>query len=132
MEKKFTNRDKFDAIIGYLCHEDGIEIDVQTLVDFCQDNIDRLDARSAKGKAVREAKRAEPDVLLDKVYEALNEAYRSADEITATIDDADVSVAKVRNRLSTLVREGKAEKMKMKVPATEDRKASEVMCYKVI
>ena len=103
MEKKFTKRELYDALIGKLCGEE-VEVDAQTLVDFCQAEIDRIDQRNAKDREKREAKKAEPDV----------------EEIT---------LGKVRHRLAGLVRDGLVKKQEMKVPGGEGEKARHAMCY---
>ena len=77
MEKKFTKRELYDALIGKLCGEE-VEVDAQTLVDFCQAEIDRIDQRNAKDREKREAKKAEPDVAREKVFAVIDEQFRTA------------------------------------------------------
>lgn len=125
---KFTKIEKFDALIGILCGED-VQMDRQLLVDFCQDEIDMLVAKSEKLKAERAIKRAEPDPLLDLVYDELTDKYQSADDIVEILGDPEITAGKVRNRLSTLVREGRAKKQQMMIPAGDGTKARPIMCY---
>ena len=111
MEKKFTKRELYDALIGKLCGEE-VEVDAQTLVDFCQAEIDRIDQRNAKDREKREAKKAEPD-----------------DAIHDLVDDEEITLGKVRHRLAGLVRDGLVKKQEMKVPGGEGEKARHAMCY---
>lgn len=116
--KKHTRRDKLNAIIDYMCGEE-IDIGLQELVDFCQSEIDRVNN-------ITELK---IDDATRKIMAALDDQFRTADVIHDTIDDDSITIGKVRNRLSALVREGYAKKQEMKIPATEDRKARTAMCY---
>lgn len=120
MEKKFTKRELYDALIGKLCGEE-VEVDAQTLVDFCQVEIDRIDQR--------EAKKTEPDVAREKVFAAVDEQFRTADVIHDTIDDEEITLGKVRHRLAGLVRDGLVKKQEMKIPGGEGEKARHAMCY---
>lgn len=128
MEKKFTKRELYDALIGKLCGEE-VEVDAQTLVDFCQTEIDRIDQRNAKDREKREAKKAEPDTAREKVFTALDEQFRTADVIHDSIGDEDITLGKVRHRLAGLVRDGLVKKQEMKIPGSEGEKARHAMCY---
>ena len=128
MEKKFTKRELYDALIGKLCGEE-VEVDAQTLVDFCQSEIDRIDQRNAKDREKREAKKAEPDVVREKVFAAVDEQFRTADVIHDTIDDEEITLGKVRHRLAGLVRDGRVQKQEMKIPGGEGEKTRHAMCY---
>lgn len=128
MEKKFTKRELYDALIGKLCGEE-VEVDAQILVDFCQAEIDRIDQRNAKDREKREAKKAEPDVAREKVFAVVDEQFRTADAIHDLVDDEEITLGKVRHRLASLVRDGLVKKQEMKVPGGEGEKARHAMCY---
>ena len=128
MEKKFTKRELYDALIGKLCGEE-VEVDAQTLVDFCQAEIDRIDQRNTKDREKREAKKAEPDVAREKVLAAVDEQFRTANVIHDTIDDEEITLGKVRHRLAGLVRDGLVQKQEMKIPVGEGEKTRHAVCY---
>lgn len=128
MEKKFTKRELYDALIGKLCGEE-VEVDAQILVDFCQTEIDRIDQRNAKDREKREAKKGEPDVAREKVLAVIDEQFRTADVIHDSIGDEDITLGKVRHRLAGLVRDGLVKKQEMKIPGSEGEKARHAMCY---
>ena len=116
--KKYSRRDKFNAIIGYMCGEE-IDISLQELVDFCQSEIDRVNN-------ITELK---IDDTTKKIMDVLNDQFCSADAVLDSIGDDTITIGKVRNKLSALVREGYVKKQEMKIPATENRKAHKAMCY---
>ena len=95
------------------------------LVEFIDKQIKLLDDKAAKAKEKAAEKRAEGDELRATVEAALTEEYQTIADITAQIDDEEVSKAKVTARLTSLVKEGLAVKEEAK---TEDGK--KVMVYR--
>lgn len=75
----------------------------EDLVAFVDAQIEQLSARSAKAKERAAAKRQEPDELYTAVANVLTSELQTADAITAALSMEDVSVAKVRARLTKLV-----------------------------
>ena len=95
------------------------------LVEFINKQVKLLDDKAAKAKEKAAEKRAEGDELRATVEATLTEEYQTIADITAQIDDEEVSKAKVTARLTQLVKEGLAVKEEAK---TEDGK--KVMVYK--
>lgn len=95
------------------------------LIEFINKQVKLLDDKAAKAKEKAAEKRAEGDELRATVEAALTEEYQTIADITAQIDDEEVSKAKVTARLTQLVKEGLAVKEEAK---TEDGK--KVMVYK--
>ena len=95
------------------------------LVEFIDKQVKLLDDKAAKAKEKAAEKRAEGDELRATVEATLTEEYQTIADITAQIDDEEVSKAKVTARLTQLVKEGLAVKEEAK---TEDGK--KVMVYK--
>ena len=95
------------------------------LVEFINKQVKLLDDKAAKAKEKAAEKRAEGDELRATVEATLAEEYQTIADITAQIDDEEVSKAKVTARLTQLVKEGLAVKEEAK---TEDGK--KVMVYK--
>ena len=104
MEKKFTKRELYDALIGQLCGEE-VEVDAQTLVDFCQAEIDRIDQRNAKDREKREAKKAEPDVAREKVFAVIDEQFRTADAIHDLVDDEEITLYMINPKAPCFIRD---------------------------
>ena len=95
------------------------------LIEFIDKQVKLLDDKAAKAKEKAAEKRAEGDELRATVEATLTEEYQTIADITAQIDDEEVSKAKVTARLTGLVKEGLAVKEEAK---TEDGK--KVMVYK--
>ena len=95
------------------------------LVEFIDKQVKLLEDKAAKAKEKAAEKRAEGDELRATVEATLTEEYQTIADITAQIDDEEVSKAKVTARLTQLVKEGLAVKEEAK---TEDGK--KVMVYR--
>jgi hypothetical protein len=132
--EKITKRAMFEAIKETF--ETGeCRFDAETVMAFCDKEIASLDAKAMKAKERAAAKKAEADVLLDVVKDALTDEFRPIADIAAPILEAnpeeDWSVAKVTNRLTKLVASGVAEKTQVTIPATETTKARKVNAYRI-
>lgn len=122
--EKVTKKEMY-SVIATLC------ADRKDIVEFCEKEIAALDTKAAKAKERAAAKRAEGDALLDKVYAALSEEFQPLSEIATKIGDEDVTVSKITYRLTTLIKEGKAEKSEVTVQTSEG-KSRKVMGYRLI
>jgi hypothetical protein len=107
--------------------------DAETVIAFCEKEIDALDAKAAKAKERAAAKKAEADALMALVEEALTDEYQPIADIAAVVaeKDADATVSKVQYRLGKLVDAGVAEKTQITVEKTETTKARKIMAYRV-
>ena len=129
MEKnKVTKRDYFNAIRTYAEGVDAIgEYSADEIIAFIDKEIASLDNKAAKAKERAAAKRAETDALGEKVLAALTDEYQTADDITAAVDEEDVTKAKVVSRLSKLIKDGKATKEEVAIEGVKGKK----MAYKL-
>ena len=127
-EKKITKRERFEEIKSILVNMDGAE----ELVDFVENEIALLDKKAAKAKATTAAKKEKSDELLAIVQEALGDEFATIDEIVSRITDVEVSNSKVSSRLSTLAKEGIAEKGSITIPGTDGQKARKLVAYKIV
>ena len=128
MTQKITKRDKLNALIALLNGE-AVEIATSDLVDFCTNEIALLDKKAAKAKETAAKKKAESDELTDTIAALLTDEYQTIADITAQIDDEDVTVHKTSYRLTQLAKSGVAVKSEVSIPGTNGQKARKVVAY---
>ena len=137
--EKITKREMFEAIKGLA--ESGAlhmfdfneNISDEAVAEFCANEIDLLDKKTAKAKERAAAKAAEGDILTALVHAALTtDEFKSIADVTAMVaeEEPDVTAAKVSYRLSSLVKAGEAEKSEITIPATETSKKRTVNGYR--
>ena len=114
--EKMTKREKF-ALIAELVADNA------DLVDFCNDEIAKLDAKAEKAKAKAAEKKAAGDELYAVVCGVLTSEPQTAEAVLDQIDGDELTVAKIRARLSQAVKNGVAAKESIKI----DGKAK--VCY---
>ena len=131
--EKITKREMFEAIKETF-ETGSCKYDAQTVKDFCDKEIASLDAKAAKAKERAAAKKAEADVLMIQVEEALTGEYQTIADIAAAVAavNADATVSKITYRLTKLVESGVAEKTQTTIPATENSKARKVQAYRAV
>ena len=129
--EKITKREMFEAIKETF-ETGACKYDAAAVMAFCDKEIASLDAKAAKAKERAAAKKAEADVLMGQVQEALTDEFRTIADIAANVAEVneDATVSKVTYRLTRLVEAGLAEKTQITVPATEGSKARKVQAYK--
>ena len=122
---KITERDIYNAMI------DGT-IDADVMVEFAEKKLAQLDKRNESAKKRAAKKRAESDELTEIIFEKLSDEAVDRVAIFEALqaDGIETTLGKVTNRLSTLVKEGRANKAKGKAQG-EDGKAHEVTFYTV-
>lgn len=129
---KITKREMYEAIKETF-ETGSCKFEAETVIAFCEKEIDALDAKAAKAKERAAAKKAEADALMTLVEEALTDEYQPIADIAAVVveKDADATVSKVQYRLGKLVEAGVAEKTQITVEKTETSKARKIMAYRV-
>ncbi len=130
---KITKREMFEAIVK------GMEtgewaFDAETVVAFCEKEIDALDKKAAKAKERAAAKKAETDELYDIVAAALTDEYQVIADIAAKVVETgvDTTVSKITYRLTKLVEAGVAEKTQVTIPGGEGVKSRKVNGYRLV
>jgi hypothetical protein len=132
MEKttKVTKRQVLEALTAAILDGnvtlDSDIVTVEDLQEYCQTTIEQLDAKAAKAKEKAAEKKAANDELKTTVAGVLTDEFQTADAIVDRIGDAEVTKAKVVNRLAALVKEGVAVKEEVK---QEDK--TKKMMYKL-
>jgi hypothetical protein len=130
--EKITKREMFEAIKETF--ETGTcKYDAAVVTAFCDKEIAALDSKAAKAKERAAAKKAEADVLMGQVEDALTDEFQVIADIAAAVAgvNADATVSKVTFRLTKLVESGVAEKTQVTIPATETTKARKVQAYRL-
>ena len=124
MEKKMTKKEYFNEIKNMV--ETSNAENKNELIYFLESQIELLENRAEKAKERAAAKKAEGDELRETVKSVLTNEFQTAEAITETIGNEEVSKAKVIARLTQLVSLGEAVKEAAK---TEDGKSK--MTYKL-
>ena len=129
MEKKLTKRDKFEMLKEIVRGDVNVEMTVEQaeLVEFLNAQIVAIDTKAEKAKARSAEKKANGDELRDVVQSILTEDYQTIDAIVAQIEGEDVTKAKVTARLTSLVKNGLAEKEDVK-----DEEGRKLKAYKLV
>ena len=131
--EKITKREMFEAIKETF--ETGTcKFDAATVMAFCDKEIASLDAKAAKAKERAAAKKAEADVLMDQVRDALTGEFQTIADIAAAVAEvnADATVSKTTYRLTKLVEANIAEKTQVSIPGTDGGKTRKVQAYRLI
>ena len=131
--EKITKREMFEAIKEtFATGECKFEADV--VMAFCDKEIAALDSKAAKAKERAAAKKAEADVLMTQVEDALTGEFATIADIAAAVAEvnADATVSKVTYRLTKLVEAGVAEKTDITIPGGDGIKARKVKAFRAI
>lgn len=131
--EKITKREMYEAIKETF-ETGSCKYDAATVTAFCDKEIAALDAKAAKAKERAAAKKAEADILMGQVEDALTDEYQVIADIAAAVAgvNPDATVSKVTYRLGKLVEAGVAEKTQVTIPATETSKARKVQAYRAV
>ena len=130
--EKITKREMFEAIKETF-ETGSCKFDAAVVTAFCDKEIAALDSKAAKAKERAAAKKAEADVLMGQVEDALTDEFQVIADIATAVAgvNADATVSKVTFRLTKLVEAGVAEKTQVTIPATETTKARKVQAYRL-
>lgn len=131
--EKITKREMFEAIKETF-ETGSCKFDAATVMAFCDKEIASLDAKAAKAKERAAAKKAEADVLMGQVEDALTGEFQTIADIAAAVAEvnADATVSKVTYRLTKLVESGVAEKTDVTVPGVDGAKARKVKAFRAV
>ena len=129
--EKLTKKQMFEGMIAHF-HGEDVEIENETFVEFCQDQIADLDKKAAKAKERAAAKKAEGDELTDLVHSVLTDEYQTIADITVVVAETvpDVSASKITARLTKLFNAGVIEKEQISVEDSEGKKRK-CMAYRL-
>lgn len=130
--EKITKREMYEAIKETF-ETGSCKFDAATVTAFCDKEIAALDAKATKAKERAAAKKAEADILMGQVEDALTGEFQTIADIATAVAavNADATVSKITYRLTKLVESEIAEKTQVTVPATETTKARKVQAYRL-
>lgn len=130
--EKITKRAMYEAIKETFV-TGSCKYDADTVTAFLDKEIAALDSKAAKAKERAAAKKAEADVLMDQVKDALTDEFQTIADIATAVAavNPDSTVSKVTYRLGKLVEAGIAEKTQVTIEKTETSKARKVQAYKL-
>lgn len=106
--EKMTKKEMY-GLIAELCADNA------DVVAFCGAEIARLDAKAEKAKAKAAEKKAQGDELYAVIIEAVGDEFVTAEDVLANLEGEDLTVAKVRARLSQAVKNEVLVKESIKV-----------------
>ena len=129
MEKKITKREKFEMLKEIIRGDVNIEMTVEQaeLIDFLDAQIVAIDTKAEKAKARNAEKKANGDELRDVVQSVLTNELQTIDAIVAQIEGEEITKAKITARLTSLVKNGIAEKEDVK-----DEEGRKLKAYKLV
>ena len=116
--EKMTKKEIF-GLIAETCSDNEV------IVEFCAAEVAKLDAKAEKAKAKAAEKKAQGDELYAVIVSTLTNELQTAEDVLSQLDGDELTVAKVRSRLSQAVKNGVAVKESVKI----EGKAK--MCYKL-
>lgn len=131
--EKITKREMFEAIKETF-ETGSCKFDAATVMAFCDKEIASLDAKAVKAKERAAAKKAEADVLMGQVEDALTGEFQTIADIAAAVGavNADATVSRVTYRLTKLVEIGVAEKTDVTVPGIDGGKNRKVKAFRLV
>lgn len=106
--EKITDTMRYEEIKSLLA-------DREDIVEFCDRKIGQIVAKAEKAKEKNAQKKAEGDELREAVAAVLTNEPQLAEDILGQLEGEDLTVAKVRARLTQLVNLGLASKAEVKV-----------------
>ena len=129
MEKKITKREKFEILKEIIRGDVSVEMTAEQadLIDFIDTQIASIDTKAEKAKARNAEKKANGDELRDAVQSVLTNELQTIDAILTQIEGEDVTKAKITARLTSLVKNGLAEKEEVK-----DEEGRKLKAYKLV
>lgn len=128
-ERKFTEKEKFAAIIELVETGAMTEVTGEEIKAFCEKKIESLEKKAAKAKETAAKKKTEIDQLAVLAEEALTDEFEVVATITERIDYPEVSPQKVVYRLNKLAEAGKIEKGEVTASA-EGQKSRKLVAFR--
>ena len=113
-EKKLTKKEVLLGIRTFINGEDT-DVTLEDMVDYIDTTLAQLDKKAEKAAERAAKNKAEGDELRAKVLALVTDTPQTADEITASLGDAEVSKAKVVARLTQLVKTEVVKKEETKI-----------------
>ena len=125
MEKKITKRDYYEMLKEIVLNA-NVEGTTE-LVEFIDKQVSLIDSKAEKAKARNAEKKANGDELREVVQNVLTDEFQTIDAIVSQIEGEEITKAKITARLTSLVKNGIAEKTDVK-----DDEGRKLKAYKLV
>ena len=125
MEKKTTKRDYYEMLKEIVLNA-NVE-GATELVEFIDKQVSLIDSKAEKAKARNAEKKANGDELREAVQNVLTDKFQTIDAIVSQIEGEEITKAKITARLTSLVKNGIAEKTDVK-----DDEGRKLKAYKLV
>ena len=125
MEKKTTKRDYYEMLKEIVLNA-NVEGTTE-LVEFIDKQVSLIDSKAEKAKARNAEKKANGDELREAVQNVLTDEFQTIDAIVSQIEGEEITKAKITARLTSLVKNGIAEKTDVK-----DDEGRKLKAYKLV
>lgn len=125
MEKKITKRDYYEMLKEIVLNA-NVEGTTE-LVEFIDKQVSLIDSKAEKAKARNAEKKANGDELREAVQSVLTDEFQTIDAIASQIEGEEITKAKITARLTSLVKNGIAEKTDVK-----DDEGRKLKAYKLV
>ena len=125
MEKKVTKRDYYEMLKEIVLNA-NVEGTTE-LVEFIDKQVSLIDSKAEKAKVRNAEKKANGDELREVVQNVLTDEFQTIDAIVSQIEGEEITKAKITARLTSLVKNGIAEKTDVK-----DDEGRKLKAYKVV
>ena len=125
MEKKVTKRDYYEMLKEIVLN---VNVEGATeLVEFIDKQVSLIDSKAEKAKVRNAEKKANGDELREVVQNVLTDEFQTIDAIVSQIEGEEITKAKITARLTSLVKNGIAEKTDVK-----DDEGRKLKAYKLV
>ena len=125
MEKKITKRDYYEMLKEIVLNA-NVEGSTE-LVEFIDKQVALIDSKAEKAKERNAEKKAKGDELREAVQSVLTDEFQTIDAIVSQIEGEEITKAKITARLTSLVKNGIAEKTDVK-----DDEGRKLKAYKLV
>ena len=125
MEKKTTKREYYEMLKEIVLNA-NVE-GATELVEFIDKQVSLIDSKAEKAKARNAEKKANGDELREVVQSVLTDEFQTIDAIVSQIEGEEITKAKITARLTSLVKNGIAEKTDVK-----DDEGRKLKAYKLV
>ena len=125
MEKKITKRDYYEMLKEIVLNA-NVEGSTE-LVEFIDKQVSLIDSKAEKAKVRNAEKKANGDELREVVQNVLTDEFQTIDAIVSQIEGEEITKAKITARLTSLVKNGIAEKTDVK-----DDEGRKLKAYKLV
>ena len=122
MANKITEREIYNSIINGTA-------DQTVLVEFANKKLAQLDKRNASAARRAQAKRAEGNEIIERVFSVVSAEPMTREAITAALGDETLTTAKIGARLNQLVKAGRVSKETAKIQNAEGKTTAKVVYF---